>query len=125
MKGLMWVRLDTSIASHDKTLRLFRMGNRGVHAYAVYTFALGYCGAHATDGFVPDYALTMIHGTAKDAEALVEVGMFDEVEGGWEIRNYAERQELAATTRRKREGSAKGACAKWMKEGRPCRCGYH
>lgn len=105
---LPWVRLDANIRDHDKVLEL--IGERdGWRAYAVYTFSLGWAGGHGTDGYIPRSALPILHGTPRVAELLVRHRLWELVEGGWSIRNYAARQELAVITEGKRAAQRKGA----------------
>ena len=125
--ALPWVRLDNNIAHHDKVLRLIA-DPAGWRAYAVYTFALGYCSAHGTDGWVPGYALASIHGTPKVARLLEETRLWEPTvrdgQDGWLIRNFVAKQEPAAVSKakaeaRKRKGR-KAACARHHQPG--CRC---
>lgn len=123
--GLPWVRLDASIATHDKILRAVHVRG-GKAAVAVYMFSLGWSGGHATDGHIPEYALPMIHATKADVAILVDVGLWesDPVDGGWRIRNYIERQELAVVSEVKRASQRLAArrtnCIRW--HGKECGC---
>jgi hypothetical protein len=102
--GLPWVRLDSTIASHDKTIRVVgEKGGKG--AMAVYMFALGWCGAQGTDGFIPRAALLMLHGTPADARLLEASELWDaDPDGsGWWVRNWERRQESSAMSAAKRE----------------------
>ena len=121
--GLPWVRLDSSIYAHDKILRL--MAKRGGdRAAALYMFGLAYSGDHATDGRISDVVVPMIHGTDKHAQMLVDVGLWERNGSGYVIRNWADRQELAAITeakhRAKQTAGKKGACVK--NHGPDCGC---
>ena len=125
MSGLKWVRLDTSIWAHDKTLDLLAMKD-GHKAFTLYVFGLAYSGLIQTDGRIPDRALPMIQGTRRLADVLVDVGLWRHLDGGaYEVINYAERQQSAKTTERQVESRRKAACTRWMKDGRPCSCGQH
>lgn len=123
--SLPWVRLDANIASHDKTLRA--LGRRGGKAaMALYVFSLGWSGGHGTDGHIPAAALGLLHGTPHEASILVDVRLWDlDPSGdGWQIHNYAERQELTSVTDAKREAkrraAARGNCVRW--HGPECGC---
>jgi hypothetical protein len=123
--SLAWVRLDTGIAHHDKTLALLAdpSPKRWQAAFS-YVASLGWCGEHGTDGYVPVTALPFIHGTKATAGLLVAYGFWTETPGGWRIRNYAARQELAVVTAAKKEAqrvaSAKANCVRW--HGKDCGC---
>ena len=123
MSGLPWVRLDTNCFSHDKTLWLIDQRD-GYRAWAVYTFGLAYAGGHGTDGLIPRHVLGHIHGTDKIAQLLVEARLWEYAEGGWQIRNWEQRQELTVITDAKRERQRKAAdrtnCQRW--HGPDCRC---
>jgi hypothetical protein len=121
--SLPWVRLDANIAQHDKVLRLIAQPG-GWRAYAVYTFALGYSGGHATDGLIARHVLGAVHGTQRIADLLVEAGMWEVAEDGWLIHNYAERQELALVgemkRRNRRLAGLKSQCV--QRHGPDCGC---
>ena len=123
MSGLPWVRLDTNCFSHDKTLWLIDQRD-GYRAWAVYTFGLAYAGGHGTDGLIPRHVLGHIHGTDKIAQLLVEARLWEYAEGGWQIRNWEQRQELAVITDAKREaarlGGRKRSCQRYHGDG--CQC---
>ena len=141
--GLPWVRLDSSIASHDKMLRL--TGDPSAQrwqAAASYMFALGWSGLQGTDGRIPREALPFVHGTAKTARLLVKHGLWIEQNRmpnrmskpgsdheissvsslagpviGYLIANYGDRQQLSvvsdAKTLAARTGALKANCVRW------------
>lgn len=121
--SLPWVRLDSNIATHDKVLRLLALRD-GHRAFTLYICALGWAGGHGTDGHVPAYVLPHIHGTEKHAQMLVEVRLWEYVDGGYDIRNYVERQELAVVTEAKRQAQRMAArrtnCLRY--HGKDCGC---
>ena len=125
MSGLKWVRLDTSIWAHDKTLDLLSMKD-GHKAFTLYIFGLSYSGLIQTDGRIPDRALPMLQGTRRLADMLVDVGLWRHLEdGAYEVINYAERQQSSETTDRQVASRKRAACTRWMNVGRPCSCGTH
>ena len=116
--ALPWVRLDSSIASHDKVLRL--IGDPSAQrwqAVASYMFALGWSGLQGTDGRIPREALPFCHGTAKTARLLVKHGLWIEAVSGFQIVNYGDRQQLAsisdAKTLAARIAGQKANCVRW------------
>jgi hypothetical protein len=123
--ALPWVRLDSSIASHDKILALLddRSPNKW-QAATSYMFALGWSGEHGTDGRIPTSALPFIHGTPATARLLVKHGLWDELDHGYNIHNFAERQELKIVSESKRAAAAtagrKANCVRW--HGADCHC---
>lgn len=127
---LPWVRLDSSIASHDKTLALLSDPSpKRWQAMTSYMFALGWCGEHGTNGRIPVAALPFVHGTPATAALLVKHGFWEPVEdpAGWMVPNYAERQELAEVTELKRAAQRRSArrtnCKRY--HGPSCGCWKH
>lgn len=117
--ALPWVRLDANISSHDKVLRLLSDPSaKRWQAFTSYVCALGWSGGHGTDGHVPKAALPIIHGNAATARLLVTYGLWAETGvSGWQIVNYATRQELEVITEGKRAAkqlaAEKGNCVRW------------
>lgn len=120
--SLPWVRLDSHIASHDKVLALLSDTHpKRWQAAFSYVCAIGWSGDQGTDGRIPIAALPFIHGTKQTARLLVIDRGFGQLWrehiGGWEIVNFAERQELSAITAGKREAarvaSEKANCVRW------------
>lgn len=123
--GLPWVRLDSSISSHDKMLALLSDPSTGKwQAASSYMFALGWSGLHGTDGFVPRAALVFVHGTAKTARLLEKYHLWEEATAGWQIKNYDSRQQTATVADAKRAaqraGATKGNCIRH--HGADCGC---
>lgn len=123
---LPWVRLDSNIASHDKILSLLADPSRARYQAGLsYVFALGWSGGQGTDGRIPATALASIHGTDATAALLIRHALWEpNGAGGWVIHNYAERQQLAATTAAartaQRAGALKANCVRW--HGPDCGC---
>jgi hypothetical protein len=116
--SLPWVRLDSHIASHDKILNLLgdTSPKRWQAAFS-YCCALGWSADQGTDGVIPINALPFVHGNKATARLLVIYGLWDEKTNAWEIRNFAARQQLTATTAAKQEArrisSEKANCKRW------------
>ena len=127
VSGLPWVRLDANIGTHDKTLELLDH-KLGAQAFTLYVCSSGWAGGHGTDGHIPKHALRAIapslRAPDKLAQILVDVRLWEYVEGGWMIRNYLERQQSSAVTEVKREHYSergkKAACVRW--HGPDCGC---
>lgn len=123
--SLPWVRLDSDIASHDKVLNLLSDDDPlRWQAFSSYVCALGWSGGHGTDGRVPRASLPFVHGTPETARLLEKYGLWDVAPGGWQIRNFEERQETAvvreAKTSARKEASRKGNCVRH--HGAECGC---
>lgn len=101
--SLPWVRLDSNIASHDKIVGLLADPSpKRWQAAASYVFSLGWSGGAGTDGLIPTSVLPIVHGSKATADLLVYYGLWEPVTGGWHIRNYETRQELAIVAEAKR-----------------------
>jgi hypothetical protein len=109
--GLPWVRLDTQFASNPKIL--FLVEDRRFRAAFVWLCSLAYSGAHGTDGFVPTGALALLHGMKSDAAALVEVGLWIEVVGGWEINSWQEFQGKGLDAMQRKKRAQRAALKRW------------
>jgi len=109
-----WVRVDAGLASNHKTLALLAEKG-GDHALCVYVFALGYCGIQGTDGFIPVTALGLIHGRSRDAQLLVDVGMWHELPGGFEVHDWREFQPSDEESKLRSDRAKKAAEARWSK----------
>lgn len=114
-----WVRLDSTFPHNRKVLALIE--ERKHRAVNVYVFGLAYAGHQATDGFIPAYALPVIHATRADAKALVDVGLWHEFDNGWLVNDWDEYQ----PSKNYRSQHKRAVCARWMKEGKKCTCGTH
>lgn len=111
--GLPWVRLDTSFANNPKIVRLVAE-KRQAAAFA-YVCSLAYAGQHGTDGYIPEHCLYLVHATKRDAETLVEAGLWLLSPGGWDINGWDEFQVSDEAAKRRRERAQKGGIAKAKK----------
>lgn len=108
--ALPWVRMDTNIPSHDKILRLISDPSpKRWQAVASYMFSFAWSGGAGTDGHIVSAALPFVHGTTATARLLVKYGLWDEVSDGYQIHNFADRQELEVVTASKRAAQRAGA----------------
>lgn len=112
--SLPWVRLDTNIATNHKMLAL--LAGKRHRAGLAYLFGLAYSGGHELDGFIPEAALPFLHASAADAAALVDVGMWEPVRGGWMVNGWAEFQVSNDENRKRRERAQKAANKRWHGE---------
>lgn len=123
--ALPWVRLDATIGHHDKILALLSdpSPKRWQAAFS-YVCALGWAGEHGTDGRVPAVALPFIHGNPATSRLLVKYELWKETLTGYEIHNYAMRQQLNDVSEAKKAaqsaGAKKGNCQRF--HGPDCGC---
>jgi hypothetical protein len=102
--GLPWVRLDTNMPSHDKILALLSDPSpKKWQAAFSWSCSIAWSGGHDTDGRVPPAALGAIHATPTTADLLVKYRLWANNCDGWEIVNFAKRNQTAAVTEAKEE----------------------
>jgi hypothetical protein len=114
MANLNWVRVDATLATNHKILAILSEKG-GDHAVCVYVFALGYCGSQGTDGFIPSTALGLIHGKPRDSQLLVDVGLWHDIPGGYEIHDWLEFQPSSEETKARSEKAKRAAEIRWAK----------
>lgn len=115
MAALQWVRVDAALARNHKVLTLLAERG-GDHALCVYIFGLGYCGEQGSNGFIPEIALGTIHGKKRDADLLVQVGMWRFIPGGYEIPDWADYQPSSEEAEKRSEKAKIAAAARWSKQ---------
>ncbi len=97
---MVWAKVDDRLHSSAK----WRTASRS--ARGLWTTALSWCADQETDGFVPSGMIPVLDGTAKDAGSLVLAGLWSQVEGGWQFRNWAEYQPTRSDLERRRTEDA-------------------
>lgn len=96
-----WVRVDDRFWCHPKVIRA------GVEAIGLWLLACCWASTQETDGRLPADVLESIPGYRKPlANRLVSVGLWDEIEGGFQIHDYLEFNPSAADQQAKRAASA-------------------
>lgn len=112
--SLPWVRLDTQFPTNPKVLLLVE--SKQWRAITVYVCGLGYAGAHGTNGYIPRGALMFLHGTKRDAEQLVEVGLWIPNPTGYDINDWDEYQATGQEMAQRRTRAQAAALARWHPE---------
>lgn len=104
MIEISWFKVDDKLHDHRKARQA------GKAAMGVWVLAGSWAMASETDGFIPETVLAR-WGTAKDANALVSVGLWfaDEQDGeaGWRFHDWLTYQPDARTLRLVREAESK------------------
>lgn len=95
-----WFKVDDGFHSHPKVLA------SEPAALGLWVVAGSWSGAHLTDGFVPDYALTrLLPGAAELAEKLVAVGLWRRAKGGYRFHDWADCNPSAVRVETEREAA--------------------
>ena len=104
-----WTKLDDGLFDHSKIILAGDIigGPHGV-ATALGTFTAGilYANKHTTDGFLPGHVVAHWPHSRKPAQltaALVAAGLWDVVEGGWQIHDYHDYQLSKEEVAKRRE----------------------
>jgi hypothetical protein len=106
-----WAKLDDGFYRHPKSRAAGKDGR------ALFVASLCWAASHLTDGFIATHDLGLIAAEAEvkprpTANRLVQVGMWEPVDGGWQIHDYLDfnpTAEAALDKRRKRaEAGRKG-----------------
>lgn len=115
----MWVKIDDGFATHPKILKA------GITALGIQVRAICYSSQNQTDGYLPIEALPIIllgvgvEGTDW-SEHMVSNGLWDRVEGGYEVHDYLEwnvsKKERAAWKKKLSRSGKKGMKSRWNKE---------
>jgi len=109
--SLPWVRLDTQFGHNPKVLALIEA--KAHPALVAYVCGLGYAGAHGTAGFIPTAALPFVHATKRHAAQLVDVGLWHETVGGYQVNDWDDYQVSGEESQRRRKRAQKAALKRW------------
>lgn len=109
-----WFKVDDQLAFNSKVMLA------GNEAMGLWVRAGSWASAQLTDGFIPDHmANAMAGGMASEcgADALVEAGLWERADGGYQFHDWDDFQPSAAAEREKRkkrsEAGRLGAEARW------------
>ena len=95
-----WVRLSDTFADDP------RLEEAGPEAFVVHVAGLCYCARQLTDGRIPARAahrLWSVPDVGSAIEALIKVGVWNAIDGGYAIAGYLDEQPDAATVRHQQE----------------------
>lgn len=90
-----WAKLDDNFHSHPRTLQA------GLEANGLFCRAISYCAHYLTDGFIPD-EWAVAQGGRKPLTKLVDVGLLEQIEGGFMVIGYLERNPSRSEVEAKR-----------------------
>ena len=117
----MWVKVDDSLPRHPKFIAAGdRLGKHGVTlAIGFFVQGLCYAATYLTDGLIPRVAIRGFLSAQPTAvvDALVAVGLWEVVEGGYRIHDYHDynpsAEQIRAQRAKKAEAGMRGGLAKW------------
>jgi hypothetical protein len=80
-----WGKLDDSFYDHPK---LDKLGRQRMAGAGLWSVSISWCNRRLTDGYVPTDRVRLLGGTIAQAEALVKAGLFEKVDGGYQIHDF-------------------------------------
>jgi len=92
-----WFKVDDKLWGHQKWV------SATPGARALWVTAGSWAADHLTDGFVPRHLLGIFGARLADARKLVEIGLWLEVEGGWQFHDWLKFQPSKEKVEEKRE----------------------
>jgi|JI9StandDraft_1071089.scaffolds.fasta_scaffold44891_3 hypothetical protein len=98
-----WVKLDDGFADHPKVI------DAGPLASWLFVCGLAYCSRQLTDGFIPTGQVRRLADVERPDElvnTLIRVGMWQKVDGGYQVHDYLDYQPSADEVKRKRGEAA-------------------
>lgn len=79
-----WFRVDDKLHSHPKRHAA------SLRALGLWTLAGSWSGDQLTDGHIPAVIVKALGGTTTDAASLVNAGLWERVDGGYQFRDWAD-----------------------------------
>lgn len=108
-----WFKVDDSFPQHPKVLAIPRRHRAA--AVGLWTLGGTWCAAQLTDGYLGAHMVEELASTQRHADLLVEVGLWEVADGGYQIHDYLDynpsADEVRADQARKHEAKAKAGRA--------------
>jgi len=81
-----WFKVDDQLAFHPKVIEA------GNSAMGLWVRAGAWCSAHLTEGALPKHMIGTLGAQARDAKRLVEAGLWEQTDVGFQFRDWSEYQ---------------------------------
>jgi hypothetical protein len=94
-----WAKIDDDLHGHPKVL------SAGLEAMGLWVLAISWTAHYLTDGFIPDEQIARLGATQELAQRLVSAGMWEQVDGGYQIHDYLEYNPTGDKVRAEREAA--------------------
>lgn len=115
VREIPWFKVDDALSMHPKA---FTAGNS---ALGLWVRAGSWAMQHLTDGHIPAGVVSALGGVWDDAAALVNAGLWDQAEGGYQFHDWAEyqptREQILAERAKTRERVEKHRANKSRSDG--------
>lgn len=99
----MWFKVDDNLFADDKVLSMKRAELLRVAAIGLWTLSGSWSGHQESDGFIPAHMVEELGGVDNLATALVEAGLWEQVDGGYQFHNWGKYQALHAELEERRQ----------------------
>jgi hypothetical protein len=96
-----WFKVDDRLCIHDKARAA------GLRAMGLWVMAGSHSASVEADGFVPEWFVASFPTGRRDAVALVDVGLWTKVAGGWQFHEWDELNPTHAELESQREAGAR------------------
>lgn len=94
-----WFKVDDKLWGHQKWI------SATPGARALWVTAGSWAADHLTDGFIPRHMLGIFGARLADSRKLVEIGLWVEVDGGWQFHDWLKFQPSRAKVEAEREAA--------------------
>jgi hypothetical protein len=110
-----YIRIDQSLGDHKKAMLL--APRHYLAALGLHVLGIGLSDRLHSDGFLPDASLDKIAlgSTTGALKELVRVGLWEKVEGGYQIHDYLDWQDSSEEISAKKEQATTAANRRWGK----------
>lgn len=105
-----WIRLETGVVHHPKVMEL--RARKQYRAVMGWLLSMPLSAAQGSDGLITKSSLPLLDITTKEANQLIDVGLWKPVQGGYEINDWDEYNPQGIYQKRSKAGK-KGACSRW------------
>lgn len=99
MDAITWFKIDDNFWGSAKRMACTP------DAIGLWATAGSWCSQQLTDGFVPKHVLPVLGGTARLAQKLVSVGLWEEVDDGWHFHDWSDYQPTKAAVEAERSAA--------------------
>lgn len=96
-----WFKIDDGFGSHPKVLKIRRTQRPAV--IGLWTLAGTWSASNLTDGHIPEFMVGELGATAKQADVLVQVGLWERVSDGYLFHDWHDHQPTRISVLERRE----------------------
>jgi hypothetical protein len=98
-----WFKVDDGLFTSRKVLSIPRSSR--MQAMGLWCVAGAWAARELSDGFVPAYVVTELGATTRQADVLVNCGLWESADGGYKFHDWVDYQPTRVDTERQRESA--------------------